>query len=122
VADSRDPASAVPALDALARLDDRRDDARFVAALQAQDGETVKAAARALAARAASSPDIVKQQAVAALERTLVDPRWDVRRQSVLALADFGAVAVLWARRKHEADPLVQQAIESALAGQRSDR
>jgi HEAT repeat protein len=122
VADSRDPASAVPALEALARLDDRRDDARFLAAMQAHDGETVKAAARALASRAATSPDIVKQQAVAALERTLVDPRWDVRRQSVLALADFGAVAVLWSRRRDEADPLVQQAIESALAEKRSDR
>jgi len=29
---------------------------------------------------------------------------------------------VLWSRRKHEADPLVQQAIESALAGARGDR
>jgi HEAT repeat protein len=122
VADSRDPASAVPALDALARLDDRLDDARFVAAVGAHDGETVKAAARALASRAATSPDPVKQQAIAALERALRDSRWDVRRQAVLSLADFGAVAVLWTQRAHEADPLVQQAIESALAGARGDR
>jgi HEAT repeat protein len=122
VADSRDPASAVPALEALARLDDRSDDVRLLAALQAQDGETVKAAARALAARASTSPDLVKQQAIGGLERTLGDPRWDVRRQAVLALADLGAVALLWSRRKHEADPLVLQAIESALAGSRGER
>jgi HEAT repeat protein len=56
------------------------------------------------------------------LERALGDPRWDVRRQAVLALADFGAVAALWARRPHEQDPLVLQAIESALAGARGER
>ena len=91
VADSRDPASAVPALEALARLDDRIDDARFVGALAALDGETVKAAARALALRAPTSPDAVKQSALGALERALADARWDVRRQAALALADFGA-------------------------------
>jgi HEAT repeat protein len=122
VADSRDPASAVPALEALARLDDRLDDARFLAAVTALDGETVKAAARALALRAPTSPDPIKQAAQVVLERALGDPRWDVRRQAVLALADFGAVAALWARRPHEQDPLVLQAIESALAGARGER
>ena len=122
VADSRDPAAAVPALEALARLDDRIDDARFIAALAALDGETVKAAARALALRASTSPDPIRQAAQAALERALTDARWDVRRQAALALADYGAVAPLWAWRAHEQDPLVLQAIESALAGLRGDR
>jgi hypothetical protein len=45
-----------------------------------------------------------------------------VRRQAVLALADFGAVAPLWAHRANEHDPLVLQAIESALAGVRGER
>ncbi|MCA1663368.1 MAG: HEAT repeat domain-containing protein [Myxococcales bacterium] len=122
VADSRDPAAAVPALEALARLDDRIDDARFVAGMSALDGETVKASARALALRAATSPDAVKSSALAVLERALVDARWDVRRQAVLALADFGAVALLYARRGEEQDALVLSAIDSALAGVRGDR
>jgi HEAT repeat protein len=122
VADSRDPAAGVPALEALARLDDRTDDARFLSALESIDGETVKAATRALALRAPTSPDEIKRDALAALERTLVDARWDVRRQAVLALADFGALPLLWARRAHEHDPLVLQAIESALAGARGER
>jgi hypothetical protein len=112
----------VPALEALARLDDRIDDARFVAAVTALDGETVKAAARALALRAPTSPDPVKKSALAVLERALVDARWDVRRQAVLALADFGAVAALYTRRPQEQDPLVLSAIDSALAGARGDR
>ncbi len=122
VADSRDPAAAVPALEALARLDDRADDSRFLFALQSLDAETVKAAARALAVRAPSSPDDVKRNALAALERALVDPRWDVRRQAALALADYGALPQLWARRPSEQDPLVLSAIESALAGARGER
>ncbi|MGZ3426985.1 MAG: HEAT repeat domain-containing protein, partial [Polyangia bacterium] len=122
VADSRDPAAAVPALEALARLDDRADDARFISALASLDGETVKASMRALALRAATSPDGVKKEALAALERGLADGRWDVRRQAVLALADHGALPVLWARRAHEQDPLVLAAIESALAGARGER
>ncbi|HEX6836166.1 MAG TPA: HEAT repeat domain-containing protein, partial [Polyangia bacterium] len=122
VADSRDPAAAVPALEALARVDDRSDDARFIAAVEALDGETVKAAARALALRVASSPDVVKKKAQAALERALVDARWDVRRQAVLALADFGAIALLYTRRSHEHDPLVLSAIDAALAGARGER
>jgi HEAT repeat protein len=122
VADSRDPAAAVPALEALARLDDRADDDRFIFALGSLDAETVKAAARALGLRASTSPDDVKRNAQAALERALADARWDVRRQAVLALADHGAVAQLWARRAHEQDPLVLSAIESALAGARGER
>jgi len=122
VADSRDPAAAVPALEALARLDDRDDDARFIGALAALDGETVKAAARALALRAPTTPDAARQRALAALERALVDNRWDVRRQAVLALADFGALPLLYARRAHEHDPLVSSAIDSVLAGARGER
>ncbi|HXU69025.1 MAG TPA: HEAT repeat domain-containing protein [Polyangia bacterium] len=122
VADSRDPAAAVPALEALAKLDDRADDARFLGALLSVDGETVKAAARGLGLRAGSSPEEVKRSALAALERALVDARWDVRRQAVLALADYGAMSQLWARRAHEADPLVLSTIESALAGARGER
>lgn len=122
VADSRDPAAAVPALESLARIDDRADDARFVAAVEALDGETIKAAARALALRAPTTPEPVKKKAVAALERALVDTRWDVRRQAVLALADLGAVAALYARRGSEHDPLVLSAIASALAGARGER
>ena len=95
VADSRDPAAAVPALEALARLDDRADDERFLFGLQSLDAESVKAAARALGLRASTSPDAVKRSAIAALELALVDGRWDVRRQAVLALADHGAVAQL---------------------------
>jgi hypothetical protein len=57
-----------------------------------------------------------------ALERALGDARWDVRRAAVLALADLGAVAVLWTRRSSEQDPLVLQAIESVLAGARGER
>ncbi|HEX9101100.1 MAG TPA: hypothetical protein VF997_02795, partial [Polyangia bacterium] len=102
--------------------DDRLDDPRFVAAVEALDGETVKAAARALALRAPTSPDAVKKKALVALERALGDPRWDVRRQAVLALADFGAIALLYARRAHELDPLVLSAIDSALAGARGER
>jgi HEAT repeat protein len=115
VADVRDAAAAVPALEALAKLDEREDDARLVAALDATDGETVKAALRGLGHRAASAPDPVRKRTLSALERSLVDARWDVRRQAVLALADYGALPLLWARRAHELDPLVLQAIESAL-------
>jgi HEAT repeat protein len=122
VADSRDPASAVPSLEALARLDDRADDTRFISALESLDGETVKASARALALRASTSPDDIKAKALAALERSLTDGRWDVRRQVVLALADYGALPLLWARRAQEQDPLVLAAIESALAGARGER
>jgi HEAT repeat protein len=121
VADSRDAVAAVPALEALARIDDRADDARFVAAIDASDGETVKAAARALALRASTSPEPARKAALAALERSLLDARWDVRRQAVLALADYGATQLLWSRRAHEHDPLVLQAIEAALGGARGD-
>src|SRR5439155_24097870 len=114
-ADANDPAAAVPALEALAKLDDRADDARLVAAIDSADGETVKAAARALALRAGTTPDEARHAALAALERALVDARWDVRRQAALALADYGATAALFARRGREQDPLVLQAIESAL-------
>jgi HEAT repeat protein len=115
-ADLRDPAAAVPALEALARLDDRADDARFVAAVDLPDSETVKAAARGLAMRARTVPEAVRTAALAALERALVDSRWDVRRQAVLALADFGELKPLLARRGREQDPLVVEAIESAVA------
>ncbi|MDB4970869.1 MAG: hypothetical protein JWN44_6558, partial [Myxococcales bacterium] len=115
IADARDPAAAVPALEALAKLDDRADDARLVAAVDSPDGETVKAAARALAFRAGTAPAASRQAALAALERALVDARWDVRRQAALALADYGALPALFARRGREQDPLVLQAIESAL-------
>jgi HEAT repeat protein len=115
VADVRDAAAAVPALEALARLDEREDDARLTAALDATDGETVKAALRGLGHRAATTPDAVRKTVLAALERALVDARWDVRRQAVLALAEYGALPLLWARRAHEVDPLVLQAIESSL-------
>ena len=117
VADADDPAAAVPALEALALIDERADDARFVAALGASDGETVKAAARALGLRAASAPEPARAAALAALERALTDPRWDVRRQAALTLADYGALPLLYARRALEHDPLVLEAIESVLEG-----
>jgi hypothetical protein len=40
----------------------------------------------------------------------------------VLALADFGALPLLYARRAHEHDPLVSSAIDSVLAGARGER
>lgn len=115
VADTGDAAAAVPALDALARLDDPADDARLVRALDAADGETVKAAARALGLRAATATPEARATATAALGRALVDARWDVRRQAVLALADYGALPLLYARRAHEQDPLVLSAIATVL-------
>lgn len=115
VADARDAAAAVPALEALARLDEREDDARLIAALDSTDGETVKAALRGLGQRIAAAPDPVRKRTVSALERSLVDARWDVRRQAVLTLAAYGALPLLFARRAHELDPLVLQAIESSL-------
>jgi HEAT repeat protein len=123
VADARDAAAAVPALEALAKLDAREDDARFLHALEAVDGETVKAAARALGLRASTAPEEARQAAIKSLGRTLADPRWDVRRQTVLALADHGAFALLWGRREHEQDSLVRQAIDAVLehGGRNSD-
>ena len=123
VADSRDPAAAVPALEALAQLDDRADDARFVARARPRTTARRSRRRRARSAlRASTSPDRVKRDALAALERALVDPRWDVRRQAVLALADYGAVPLLWARRAHEQDPLVLAAIDRRWRGARGER
>jgi HEAT repeat protein len=116
VVDARDPAATVPALEALARLDQREDDARLRGALDSTDAETVKAAARALGNRVAGAPPDVNRAAVAALERALIDTRWDVRRAAATALAAHGATAALHARRAHEHDPLVLQAIEAALS------
>ena len=82
----------------------------------------MKAAARALGLRASTSPDEVRRRALGALERALADTRWDVRRQAVLALADYGAMSQLFARRGLEHDPLVLAAIASALAGARGER
>jgi HEAT repeat protein len=115
VADVRDAAAAVPALEALARFDAREDDARFLQALQAADGETVKAAARALGLRASTASAEARSAAVESLGKALADRRWDVRRQAVLALADHGAFALLWGRREHETDGLVRQAIDAVL-------
>jgi HEAT repeat protein len=123
VADAHDPAATPPALESLARLDDREDDARLLAALQSPEGETVKAAARALAVRAKTAPLEARAAAAAALEHALLDTRWDVRRQAALALADHGALPILQLRRAHEQDPLVLEAIEAALnrAGRHED-
>jgi HEAT repeat protein len=126
VADAGDAAAGVPALEALAKLDAREDDARFLAALESPDGETVKAAARALGLRASTAPAQMRAAATESLARALVDARWDVRRQAVLALADHGAMPLLWARREHEHDSLVRQTIDAVLdqatrAGGRGD-
>ena len=94
VADSRDPAAAVPALEALARLDERGDDGRFIggAASRSTARRSRRRRARSRRARTAR-PRPGEAAALVALERALADPRWDVRRQAALALADFGAVA-----------------------------
>jgi HEAT repeat protein len=108
VVDSSESVASVPALEALARLEDPEDDARFVTALAGGDSEKVKAAARALGRRQT-------QVALAALEAALGDRRWDVRCAAVQALAEQGASELLAARLEEEQDPLVLQAIEVAL-------
>jgi HEAT repeat protein len=115
VADAGDVVVAVPALDALAEFGEREDDARLFAALDGKSAELVKAATRGLGLRAANAPPTVRHDAIKALGRALVDPRWDVRTVAVSALAGLGELAFLWARRTHEQDPLVLSTIEVAL-------
>jgi HEAT repeat protein len=105
-----DAASAVPALEALERLDDPSDLPLFVAAAKSKESEAAKAAVRALQLRPA--PD-----AREALERALVDPRWDVRRAAALALASHGPGArpPLSERKQSEKDALVLEAIHASL-------
>ena len=116
LADGAGRAPAVPALEALAaprRARRRRAPHRRA---RGADGETVKAAARALAARAAACPTR-QARCAAALERALADARWDVRRQAVLALADSGAVRRCARAARTEQDPLVLRRSRRAIAG-----
>jgi HEAT repeat protein len=115
LADSADPAAAVPALESLGRADsEAEDDARLLAALDAQDAEVVKAAARALGARA-NSPSAALART--GLQTALRDRRWDVRCVAAAALAEHGTSAhpILYAHRAAEQDPSVLEAIDRAL-------
>ena len=93
---------------------------RALESLRRRDGQG--GGARARAARVDLARRGRARRALGALERALADTRWDVRRQAVLALADYGAMSQLFARRGLEHDPLVLAAIASALAGARGER
>ena len=111
LADLADAVLAAPALEALGAAGEDSDEPRLVAALARHDEEVVKAAARALGRRAASST------ARGALAEALGDRRWDVRRAAAEALGAQGpaAHASLYARRAVEDDPLVLETIDAAL-------
>jgi HEAT repeat protein len=117
LAEAPEPIAAVPALEALGQLGEPADDARLIAALDAPDAEIVKVAARALGRRAGSPPPGGDRAVREALDRALSDRRWDVRRAAAQALGEHGSSAhpLLYARRTVERDPLVLEAIDSAL-------
>ncbi|MSP62070.1 MAG: hypothetical protein EXR72_17400 [Myxococcales bacterium] len=120
LAGSADGATAVHALEALGRTAPAgrsvdlpaADQDLLLGALLRDDVEVVKAAVRALA-RVGDGP------ALAGLGHALAHPRWDVRRVAAWSLGERGgAVAVAWLeeRRAIEEDPLVTEAITTALA------
>lgn len=109
---ARDLVTSVPALEALGQLGEAADLDLLLEATESIDTETVKAAARALGCR--RDPRVRDS-----LSRALFDRRWDVRLAAAQALGEQGppARASLLARRAVERDPLVMEAIESALLG-----
>ena len=108
LAKSDDPVVAAPALELLGRIGGEADLQLLGAALGREDAETLKAALRGLAGRV---------PAIALMVKLLDDPRWDVRRAAVEALAACGEAAhpALSERAKTERDALVREALEAAL-------
>jgi HEAT repeat protein len=111
LARSSDGVTALHAIEALGRAGEESDEGLLVEAVDREDAEVAKAAARALG-------NLSGPASLEALARALAHPRWDVRRAAAQGLGQRGGApshALLRARDAVEDDGLVREAIAEAL-------